>query len=71
MGHTLFRLRMIHNVSRKRLLAAAAITALAPLGAVLSSLALAACVLAILAILAAAETRNRLNSAARSTASAA
>jgi low temperature requirement protein LtrA len=71
MGHTLFRLRMIHNVSRKRLLAAAAITALAPLGGVLSSLALAACVLAILTILAAAETRNRLISAARSTASAA
>ncbi len=59
-GHTLFRLRMIHNVSRKRLAAAAAIVALAPLGAALTSLGVAACVLAILALLAIAETRNRL-----------
>jgi low temperature requirement protein LtrA len=59
-GHTLFRLRMIHNVSRKRLAAAAAIVALAPLGGVLTSLGLAACVLAILTALAVAETRNRL-----------
>ena len=59
-GHTLFRLRMIRNVSRKRLAAAVAIVALAPLGAVLTSLGLAACVLAILIVLAVAETRNRL-----------
>jgi low temperature requirement protein LtrA len=59
-GHTLFRLRMIHSVSGKRVVAAIAIFALAPLGGTLSSLALAACVLAILAVLAAAETRNRL-----------
>jgi hypothetical protein len=59
-GHTLFRLRMIHNVSRKRLAAAAAIVALAPFGATLTSLGLAAGVLAILTVLAAAETRNRL-----------
>ena len=59
-GHTLFRLRMIHNVSRKRVVAAAAIVALTPLGTTLTSLGLATCVLAILTILAAAETRNRL-----------
>jgi low temperature requirement protein LtrA len=59
-GHTLFRLRMIHNVSRKRVVAAVAILALAPLGGTFTSLALAACVLAILAVLAAAETHNRL-----------
>ncbi len=59
-GHTLFRLRMIHNVSRKRVAAAAAIVALAPLGAALTSLGIAACVLAILTVLAVAETRNRL-----------
>jgi hypothetical protein len=63
LGHTLFRLRMIHNVSRKRVVAAVAILAIAPLGGTLSSLALAACVLAILALLAAAETRNRLAAA--------
>jgi low temperature requirement protein LtrA len=59
-GHTLFRLRMIHNVSRKRVVAAIAIVAMAPLGAVLPSLAIASCVLAILTVLAVAETRNRL-----------
>ena len=64
-GHTLFRLRMIHNVSRKRLVAIAAIIALAPLGTALPSLGVAACVLAILTVLAAAETRNRLASEAR------
>ncbi|HVI38538.1 MAG TPA: hypothetical protein VM684_20030, partial [Gaiellales bacterium] len=62
-GHTLFRLRMIHNVSRKRVVAAVAILALALLGGVLTSLALAACVLAILAVLAADETRHRLAAA--------
>jgi hypothetical protein len=62
-GHTLFRLRMIHNVSRKRVIAAAVIIALAPLGTVISSLALSFCVLAVLAVLAASETRNRLASA--------
>ena len=67
-GHTLFRLRMIHNVSRKRVVAAIAILALAPLGGTLSSLALAACVLAILAVLAAAETRNRLAGTAEASA---
>ena len=60
MGHTLFRLRMIGNVSRKRLFAAAAIVALAPLAVVLPSLALAAGVLVILVVLAGAETRNRI-----------
>ena len=60
LGHTLFRLRMIHNVSRKRMAAAVAIVALAPFGASLTSLGVAACVLAILTILAVAETRNRL-----------
>ncbi len=64
-GHTLFRLRMIHNVSRKRLVAAAAIVALAPLAGPLTSLGLAACVLAILTALAVAETRNRLADTAR------
>ncbi len=59
-GHTLFRLRMIGNVSRKRVFAMAAIVALAPLGLVLPSLAIAAGVLVILAVLAAAETRNRI-----------
>ena len=63
-GHTLFRLRMIHNVSRKRVVAAVAILALAPLVGTLSCLTLAACVLAILAVLAGAETRNRLATAA-------
>jgi len=67
-GHTLFRLRMIHNVSAKRVVAAIAILALAPLGGALSSLALAACVLAILAVLAAAETRNRLAGTAEASA---
>ena len=62
-GDTLFRLRMIHNVSRKRVVAAAVILALAPLGTVISSLALAFCVLAVLAVLAASETRNRLAAA--------
>ena len=62
-GHTLFRLRMIHNVSRKRVVAAVVILALAPLGTVISSLALAFCVLAVLAVLAAFETRNRLAAA--------
>ena len=62
-GHTLFRLRMIHNVSRKRVVAAVAILALAPLGGTLPALALAACVLAILSALAAAETHNRLATA--------
>jgi low temperature requirement protein LtrA len=66
-GHTLFRLRMIHNVSRKRLVAIAAIIALAPLGTALPSLGVAACVLAILTALAAAETRNRLASEATTT----
>ncbi len=60
MGHTLFRLRMIGNVSRKRVLAAVAMVALAPLGLVLPSLAIAACVLVILVVLAVAETRGRL-----------
>jgi hypothetical protein len=50
--------------SRKRLAAAAAIVALAPLGAALTSLGVAACVLAILALLAVAETRNRLTDTA-------
>ena len=59
-GHTLFRLRMIHNVSRKRVVATAALLALAPLGDTLTSLGLAACVLAILAVLAGSETRHRL-----------
>jgi low temperature requirement protein LtrA len=59
-GHTLFRLRMIHNISHKRVVAAAIILALAPLGTVIPSLALAACVLAVLVALAAVETRNRL-----------
>ena len=59
-GHTLFRLRMIHNVSRKRVIAVVAILALAPLGSTLPSLALAVSVLAILAILAAAETHGRI-----------
>ena len=63
-GHTLFRLRMIHSVSRKRLVAMAAIVALAPLGAALTSLGVAACVLAILTVLAVAETGNRLADAA-------
>ena len=62
-GHTLFRLRMIHNVSRKRLVAIAAVAALAPLGAALTSLGVAACVLAILTALAVTETRNRLATA--------
>jgi low temperature requirement protein LtrA len=66
-GHTLFRLRMIRNVSRKRLAAAVAIVALTPLGAVLTSLGLAACVLAILTVLAVAETRNRLGDTAITT----
>jgi hypothetical protein len=51
---------MIHNISRKRVVAAAIILALAPLGTVIPSLALAACVLAVLVALAAVETRNRL-----------
>ncbi len=59
-GHTLFRLRMIHNVSKKRVVATLAIIALAPLASVLSALAISACVLAILVVLAVAETRNRL-----------
>jgi low temperature requirement protein LtrA len=63
-GHTLFRLRMIHNVSRKRVVAMVAVLALASLGGTLTSLALAACVLAILAVLAADETRHRLSTAA-------
>ena len=63
-GHTLFRLRMIHNVSRKRVVATVAILALALVGSTLTSLALAACVLAILAVLAADETRHRLSTAA-------
>jgi len=63
-GHTLFRLRMIHNVSRKRVVATIAILALAALGGTLTSLALAACVLVILAVLAADETRHRLSAAA-------
>ena len=54
---------MIHNVSRKRVVAAVVILALAPLGTVISSLALAFCVLAMLAVLAASETRNRLAAA--------
>jgi low temperature requirement protein LtrA len=62
-GHTLFRLRMIHNVSRKRVIAAIVILALAPLGTVISSLALSICVLVVLAVLAASETRNRLATA--------
>ena len=44
-------------------MAAAVIIALAPLGTVISSLALACCVLAVLAVLAASETRNRLAAA--------
>jgi low temperature requirement protein LtrA len=63
-GHTLFRLRMIHSVSRKRLVAMAAIVGLAPLGAALTSLGVATCVLAILTVLAVAETGNRLADAA-------
>ena len=62
-GHTLFRLRMIHNVSRKRVIAGAVILALAPLGTVISSLALSVCVLVVLAVLAGLETRNRLATA--------
>jgi len=62
-GHTLFRLRMIHNVSRKRVIACMALLALAPLGLVIPSLALAACVLAVLVVLAASETHNRLATA--------
>jgi hypothetical protein len=62
-GHTLFRLRMIHNISRKRVIATAALLALAPLGGTLTSLGLAACVLAILAALAGSETRHRLSTA--------
>jgi low temperature requirement protein LtrA len=62
-GHTLFRLRMIHNVSRKRVVATVALLALAPLGSDLTSLGLAACVFAILAVLAGAETRHRLSTA--------
>ena len=60
-GHTLFRLRMIHNISRKRVIATAALLALAPLGDTLTSLGLAACVLAVLAVLASSETRHRLS----------
>ena len=41
-------------------LALSRIVALAPLGAMLTSLRLAACVLAILTLVAAAETRNQL-----------
>jgi len=54
---------MIHNVSRKRVVATVAIIALALLGGTLTSLALAACVFAILAVLAGDETRHRLSTA--------
>jgi low temperature requirement protein LtrA len=62
-GHTVFRLRMIHNVSPKRMIACAALLALAPLGLVISSLALSALVLVVLTVLAASETRQRLTAA--------
>ncbi len=63
LGHTVFRLRMIGNVSPKRLIAIAVLIALTPLAAVIPSLALAACVLLVLVVLSASETRNRLASA--------
>ncbi len=63
LGHLVFRLRMIHNVTRKRVAATAALVAVAPLGAI-SDLVLGAAVAAILVVLAVAETRGRLAAAA-------
>jgi low temperature requirement protein LtrA len=59
LGHLSFRLRMIHNVTRKRVAATAALIAVAPLGAI-SGLVLGAAVAGILVVLAVAETKGRL-----------